>query len=80
MIAEILDSDLTDNILCDIGMPVLYKNALYNARIICLNRKILLIRPKIWLAEGGNYREPRFFTSWPESAEALENFELPAEI
>jgi NAD+ synthase (glutamine-hydrolysing) len=35
---------------------------LYNCRIIILNGKILLIRPKLWLANDGNYREERFFT------------------
>ena len=36
--AEILsDKELTSDILCDIGMPVHYKNALYNARVIVLN-------------------------------------------
>ncbi|KAF8202233.1 hypothetical protein BJ912DRAFT_1110105 [Pholiota molesta] len=28
------------------------------------DRKILLIRPKMWLANDGNYRELRFFTPW----------------
>ncbi len=29
-----------------------------------LRRKILLIRPKMFLAEGGNYREHRWFIAW----------------
>lgn len=45
-------------------MPVYHKNALYNCRILCHNKKIILIRPKIHLADDGNYREPRYFTSW----------------
>jgi len=30
-----------------------------------LNGKIVLIRPKILLADDGNYREARWFTPWP---------------
>ena len=64
-IAEILrDKDLTRDILCDIGMPLHFKNTLYNCRILCLNQKIVLIRPKIFLAGGNNYREGRWFTPW----------------
>ena len=37
-LAEILkDEDLTKDILVDIGMPVHFKNTLYNCRVICLN-------------------------------------------
>lgn len=68
-LAAILNSDLTDNILCDIGMPLLHKNVRYNCRIFCLNRKILLIRPKLYLADDGNYRERRYFTAWKEKKE-----------
>ncbi|CAM9737959.1 unnamed protein product [Chrysoparadoxa australica] len=66
-LAAILSSDLTDDILCDIGMPVLHRNVRYNCRVFCLNRKILLIRPKLFLADDGNYRETRYFTSWKKS-------------
>eukprot|EP01036_Dinobryon_divergens_P038171 gene38171-50059_t len=63
-LAAILKSDLTDNILCDIGSPVLHNNVRYNCRVFCLNRQIILIRPKAYLPDDGNYREPRFFASW----------------
>jgi NAD+ synthase (glutamine-hydrolysing) len=33
----LLDKELTRDILCDIGMPVHFKNTLYNCRILCLN-------------------------------------------
>ncbi len=36
----------------------------FNCRILCLNGQILLIRPKSYLANDGNYRESRHFTSW----------------
>ena len=51
-------------------MPVLHGSARYNCRVFVLNGKILLIRPKMALADDGNYREPRWFARWcvrPES-------------
>ena len=56
--------DATDDILCDIGMPVQHLGVRYNCRVFCLNRKILAIRPKLHLADDGNYRETRWFTTW----------------
>ncbi|KAK6354711.1 glutamine-dependent NAD(+) synthetase [Orbilia brochopaga] len=64
MFARILNHEECQDIILDIGMPVTHKNVRYNCRIICLNRKILLIRPKMWLANDGNYREMRYFTPW----------------
>ena len=63
-LASLLRGDLTDNILVDIGMPVMHRNVSYNCRVVCLNRKILGIRPKFCLANDGNYREMRYFTPW----------------
>lgn len=63
-LAELLASDLTDGIICDIGMPVMHRNVSYNCRVILLDRKVLGIRPKIFLANDGNYREMRYFTPW----------------
>lgn len=82
MLADILrDPELTRDILCDIGMPVFYKGNLYNTRIFCLNQKILLIRPKLNLAGGNNYREPRWFRAWTyENGKAVYDFDLPEVI
>ena len=44
--------------------PVVHKNVIYNCRIIIHDKKIVLIRPKMWLANDGNYREMRYFTPW----------------
>ena len=52
-LAQLLQTDLTDGILCDIGMPVMHRNVAYNCRVICLNRRILGIRPKFCLANNG---------------------------
>jgi len=48
----------------DIARPIVHKNVIYNCRVIIHDRKILLIRPKMWLANDGNYRELRYFTPW----------------
>lgn len=82
VLTEILSmKDLTRDIICDIGMPVHYKNTLYNCRVICLNQEILLIRPKMFLASGNNYRESRWFTSWlKHDGKAVEEFRLSPEI
>lgn len=38
-----------------------------------------MIRPKMWLANDGNYRELRWFTAWKEKNQ-LEEFLLPSDI
>ena len=75
-LAEILRNDLTTDILCDIGMPVMHKNVRYNCRIFALNGKILLIRPKLILAADGNYRETRWFAAWQHPRQ-VEEYHLP---
>lgn len=66
--------DATDGILCDIGMPVQHLGVRYNCRVFCLNRKILAIRPKLHLADDGNYRETRWFTTWKRRNEREDHF------
>ena len=44
--------------------------------MIFLNKKILLIRPKMFLANDGNYREMRWFAAW-QKYRTLEDFYLP---
>ena len=72
----LLLSDATNDILCDIGMPIMHKNTRYNCRVFCVNREIVLIRPKLFLANDGNYREQRYFTSW-DARRGMEEFVLP---
>ncbi|CAJ1350482.1 unnamed protein product [Effrenium voratum] len=83
--ADILRSKITDGILCDIGMAVMHRNVPYNCRVWVVNSKIVGIRPKIYLANDGNYREMRWFTPWyidPSKAGfgELEEYFLPREI
>lgn len=65
--------------IVDVGMPVVHKNVIYNARVILFNKKILLIRPKMWLANDGNYRELRWFSPWMKHKQTEEHY-LPKMI
>ncbi|CEH16715.1 glutamine-dependent nad synthetase with gat domain-containing protein [Ceraceosorus bombacis] len=76
VLRELLQSDATDDVIVDTGMPVLHRSVLYNCRVLIHNRRILLIRPKMWLANDGNYREMRYFTPWTRRGETDE-FVLP---
>ena len=58
-LAHLMTEECCRNIIADVGMPVLHKGVLYNCRVIFYNREILLIRPKMVMANGGNYRETR---------------------
>ncbi len=81
LVSILQDKDLTRNMLCDFGMAVHHKNTLYNCRVICLNQKILLIRPKLFLADGNNYREARWFTPWlKDNGKGIEDYYLSPEI
>ncbi|KAK0515479.1 hypothetical protein JMJ35_001513 [Cladonia borealis] len=75
MLARILDDKECYGCLLDIGAPVMHRNLRLNCRILALDGKILLIRPKLWLANDGNYREMRYFTPWREGL--CEDFILP---
>ncbi|KAL0847305.1 hypothetical protein Bca101_020551 [Brassica carinata] len=50
---EFLLGDWTDGILCSIGMPVIKEAERYNCQVLCMNRRIIMIRPK--LALGINF-------------------------
>lgn len=63
-LAKLLKSPLTRGIICDVGMPLMHKNVRYNCRVIFLDGRILLIRPKTTLCNDGIYREGRWFTPW----------------
>lgn len=78
-LAELVTLGATDdNLLCDFGMPLLYNSVRYNCRILVVNRKIVLIRPKMAMADGGNYRESRYFAAYrPPSSNEPELFQLP---
>mmetsp|Transcript_30545 Transcript_30545/g.42038 ORF Transcript_30545/g.42038 Transcript_30545/m.42038 type:complete len:1359 (-) Transcript_30545:23-4099(-) len=57
--------DLTNDILCDIGCPIMHNNNRYNCRVYILNRQIVLISPKVYPSDDKiSYHEKRFFASW----------------
>ncbi|KAJ5280313.1 Carbon-nitrogen hydrolase [Penicillium angulare] len=69
MLVSIIDHPDCQDIVVDVGMPVRHRNARYNCRVIFYNRKIILIRPKMWLTNDGNYREHRHFIPWQHPQE-----------
>jgi predicted amidohydrolase len=66
---------LSKDVIIVIGSPVLHKGVRYNTMIFISNNKIILIRPKISLADDGNYREARWFNAWRRDYN-LEEFDL----
>uniref|UniRef100_A0A8C8FHN1 Glutamine-dependent NAD(+) synthetase n=1 Tax=Oncorhynchus tshawytscha TaxID=74940 RepID=A0A8C8FHN1_ONCTS len=69
VLRKLLESPVTQDIICDVGMPIMHHNVRYNCRVIFLNGKILLIRPKMLLANYGNNREFRWFSPWNKLSE-----------
>ncbi|XP_010786482.1 glutamine-dependent NAD(+) synthetase-like, partial [Notothenia coriiceps] len=67
VLRKLLESPITQDIICDVGMPIMHHNVRYNCRVLFLNRKILLIRPKMLMANYGLYREIRWFSHWNQS-------------
>lgn len=62
-----------------LGLPVYKDGSLYNCRVVILNSKILMIRPKTKLADSGNYRESRWFAAWAVDS-GIHWFPLPSFI
>lgn len=79
VLAMILKSTVAEDMLIDVGMPVMHKNVTYNCRVAFLNRRILLIRPKMQMCEDGNYRESRWFSPWTKER-MVEDYFLPRMI
>ncbi|KAK5935964.1 hypothetical protein CgunFtcFv8_021272 [Champsocephalus gunnari] len=79
VLRKLLESPITQDIICDVGMPIMHHNVRYNCRVLFLNRKILLIRPKMLMANHGLYREIRWFSHWNQSRRVEEYF-LPRMI
>ncbi|KAF2874616.1 NAD+ synthetase [Massariosphaeria phaeospora] len=76
MLAKILTDESCHGILLDIGMPISHRSLRYNCRVIAIDGRIILIRPKLFLANDGNYREMRYFTPW-QRPQYVEDFYLP---
>lgn len=76
---ELVTEGYSDGIVIDVGMPVIHKGVRYNCRVFILDRRILLIRPKLNLANDGNYRETRYFTTW-KHRRSVEEHTLPRRV
>lgn len=78
IVAELLESDLTEGILVEMNMPVIHRSINYNCKVLCLNKKIIAIRPKIEMADENIYKETRYFVPYePRKNYELEEFSLP---
>lgn len=76
MLHSILSNPATHGILLDIGLPVMHRGLRLNCRAITLDGRILLIRPKMHMAQEGNHRELRYFQPW--NPHQVEQYRLPA--
>ncbi|KAG8184684.1 hypothetical protein JTE90_013077 [Oedothorax gibbosus] len=74
VLAKLISDPVSTGIIVDVGMPVMHKNVTYNCRVVFLNKKILLIRPKSMLCDSGCYRESRWFTAWSKIRQTEEYF------
>lgn len=55
----------TPNMAVSVGLPILFRNALFNCAALVLNGTILGFVAKQHLAGDGLHYEPRWFKSWP---------------
>ncbi|KAK0766879.1 hypothetical protein N5P37_000608 [Trichoderma harzianum] len=79
MLSKILTDTSLHGILIDVGLPLMHRGCRYNCRAMILNGKLLCLRPKIYLANDGNFRENRFFTPW-NRPRYVEKYNLPPQI
>ena len=75
MLAQIIDAS-PDDMMIDVGLPVTLRGVRYNCRLVYINKRIVLIRPKTVLANDHNYREQRWFTGYKSNGE-VDSIELP---
>lgn len=76
LIEELMVGGDSDGFLLDVGAPVMHRGVSYNCRVLLLDREVVLVRPKMDLADDGNYRESRWFRAWPRGRD-VEEFVLP---
>ncbi|CAG0914199.1 unnamed protein product [Notodromas monacha] len=79
VLSRLLVHPVCQDMVIDVGMPIMHKNVVYNCRVVFLNKKILLIRPKKAMCDDGNYRESRWFTAWRKDR-IVEDHYLPRMI
>ncbi|CAG9321354.1 unnamed protein product [Blepharisma stoltei] len=79
VLAEVLKLTKTEpynDILCLVGMCINHHGVLYNCGVFVYNGTVILIKPKLILADDGNYRESRWFTPWSGGTMVMD-FTLP---
>jgi NAD+ synthase (glutamine-hydrolysing) len=60
----------TRGMIVSLGLPLLYKNALYNTACLAVDGRIAGFTAKRYLAGDGIHYEPRWFTPWPAGRQA----------
>ncbi|XP_065858988.1 glutamine-dependent NAD(+) synthetase-like isoform X2 [Euphorbia lathyris] len=60
-------------------MPILKGSERYNCQVLCMNRKIIMIRPKMRLVNIDNFMESRWFKAW-QLNEKMVDFQLPNDV
>lgn len=78
IVAQIISHPDCQDIIIDLGLPVMHRGSSYNARVIALNQEVLAVRPKLDLCNDGNFREMRYFSPWPR--QRVDDFRLPSVI
>ena len=56
----------TTGMVVSLGMPILYKNGLFNCAALCVDGRLVGLTAKRHLAGDGLYYEPRWFKPWPK--------------
>lgn len=75
VLRDLIKHEDCQNIIVDVGLPIIHRSCLYNCRVIFFNGKILYARPKMALANDGLFREMRYFTPWQRRR--VEEYLLP---
>lgn len=65
---QIKDGSCDRKVAFCVGLPIVYRNALYNVVAFCHQGQILGFVPKQNLAGDGPHYEPRWFKAWPAGA------------
>lgn len=66
LLAELLSE--TRGMVVSLGLPVLYRNGVFNACALAVDGRLAGLVAKRHLAGDGIHYEPRWFSAWPEGA------------
>lgn len=69
------------DMIIETSIPIIHRGASFNCKVIIFNYKIILIRPKLFLYDGGAGNESRWFVPYtPVKDNRLEEYLLPRRI